>query len=70
MKKVFYLISVLFIITYGFFLFNSKNKKEQINELLLRNIECLATPENPLVTCFCKGSVDCPGHNIKVLIYW
>lgn len=70
MKKVFSLISILFIMTSGSVLFYSKNKKEQINELFLKNIECLATPENPVVTCFHQGSVDCPGHNVKVLIYW
>ena len=51
--------------------FASKNlKNEQINDLLLLNIECLATPEDSNIWCTGVGSLDCPVEKIKVKFIW
>ena len=41
-----------------------------VDDLLLKNIECLATPEVPPVDCIGVGTLDCPGYDIKVIFYW
>ena len=48
----------------------SKVKNQYISEILLSNIECLATSENPNINCFGLGSVDCPKSEVKVLLYF
>lgn len=48
---------------------NFKNKSSHVTELMLKNIECLATPENPNIRCFGRGSVDCPKDDNQVLYY-
>lgn len=35
-------------------------EKNTFNNLVLQNIECLATPENPVIECHGLGSLDCP----------
>lgn len=45
------------------------NKNRQTADLLLKNIECLATPENGPVRCIGIGSVDCPATEVKVYFY-
>lgn len=42
------------------------NQPKQDSNLLLSNIEALAFPENYNITCFGKGSIDCPISSTKV----
>jgi|GEM_PF-7123425 hypothetical protein len=70
MKKSMYVfITVLAImaITLGV---SNHDRNNQIHELMLKNIECLATPENPTVRCYFSGTVDCPKDVKPVLYYW
>ena len=70
MKK--YLTSFAFIAVFALtsILIDNKFKENKlINDLLLINIECLATPENDNVRSNGFGSVDCPINNIKVIYY-
>ena len=46
-----------------------KNKNSNVTKLILTNIECLATSENPNINCVGRGSVDCPKNNHQVLFY-
>ncbi len=64
MKKIFYLLlaSVLIFISAK----NVSTNNKQISNLILKNIECLATPENPKPNCEGVGSLDCPNHYVKV----
>lgn len=69
MKKIFYLLlaSVLIFISVK----NVSTNNKQISNLILKNIECLATPENSKPNCEGIGSVDCPNHYNKVyFIYY
>ena len=69
MKKTFYLF--LFIATLAFVSVKAGlNKNRQAADLLLKNIECLATPENGYVKCLGIGSVDCPVIQVKVYYYF
>ena len=69
MKKTFYLF--LFIATLAFVSVKAGlNKNRQTADLLLKNIECLATPENGYVRCFGIGSVECPIFYDKVYVYY
>ena len=46
-----------------------KVNSNHLTDLMLNNIECLATPENPNIFCFGYGSVDCPKDGSLVLYY-
>lgn len=48
-------------------LFIDLKKKKHISDILLKNIECLATSEEPGIGCYYYGSLDCPNEKIKVL---
>lgn len=67
MKKYF-LISV-FILTLVSGLYLRSNKNNHIPELILQNIECLATPEDPNIKCIGRGTVDCPNYDKQVIYY-
>lgn len=68
MKKTIYLF--LFIAMLAFVSIKAGlNKNRQTADLLLKNIECLATPEIPGLECYGYGSVDCPATQIKVYLY-
>lgn len=43
------------------------SKDWKISDLLLKNIECLASTEGYGVSCNYNGSLDCPYLNVKVL---
>lgn len=68
MKKIVYLIlasALIFI--------NAKNvstNEKEISDLILKNIECLATPEISRPNCEGIGSLDCPNHHSKVYILY
>lgn len=69
MKKVFFLLLILSILVF----ISSKartDKKSQLSNLILKNIECLATPESPSPRCYGIGSVDCPYEYSNVIIYY
>lgn len=69
MKKTFYLF--LFIATLAFASVKAGlNKNRQAADLLLKNIECLATPESSGFECYGLGSVDCPRIYDKVYVYF
>ena len=51
------------------FIGDKLNSDNQVNDLLFENIECLASSENPDVSCFYIGSLDCPLLNVKVLYF-
>ena len=43
------------------------NTEQETNDLLLMNVEALASGESDVpIRCFAKGSVDCPGMGVKV----
>lgn len=69
MKKNVYVSVLIGLVMLILVSINRGKKASQINDLLLKNIECLATPENPNVRCYGTGSLDCPGYNIKVRFY-
>lgn len=47
--------------------FISLNTEQETNDLLLMNVEALASSEGDLPTyCVGKGSVDCPIKKVKV----
>lgn len=64
---------MLFIVIFlliGLFISIGFRKKQNITDLFLLNIECLATPENPNVECTGIGSLDCPiqyFHKVKYI---
>ena len=64
------IVAMFIVITLGLLSVNFRKSGSVINQLLLENIECLARTENPQVSCFQLGSVDCPAADIKVLAYW
>lgn len=70
MKK--YIFSSIFILSVIFTLYkmNLKNKNSHITGLMLKNIECLATPENTSTHCFGYGTVDCPKNKEQSLFYF
>lgn len=69
MKKYLIICTIIFILITGFGSM-SLSQKKQINNLLLQNIECLATPENLDIECIGIGSLDCPGEIFKVKLIW
>lgn len=70
MKK-YIIVCVLFLsisgILYGL---KQSEKNRDLTDIMLLNIECLATPENSPVECYYSGTIDCPVHNKPVLYYW
>lgn len=47
--------------------FISLNTEQKMDDLLLMNVEALASGEgNVPIDCIGKGSVDCPGREVKV----
>jgi len=70
MKKNIYTYPAIITLAVLFISFKTLVRNKQMSEILLINIECLATPEQPEINCFHFGSVDCPMNNIKVLYYW
>lgn len=69
MKKYIFTSVFILAVIFGSYRISFKNKNGHITELMLKNIECLATPENPNVRCFGRGSVDCPNYDDPVLYY-
>ncbi len=68
MKK-YTLIVILVITIFSMLGVILKNKNSNVTKLILTNIECLATSENPNINCVGRGSVDCPKNNHQVLFY-
>ncbi|MDD4532637.1 MAG: NVEALA domain-containing protein [Bacilli bacterium] len=69
MKK---LVAIFILVIFSILIFNGIKQKADSNhltELMLNNIECLATPENLNIFCFGCGSVDCPKDERLVLYY-
>lgn len=63
--KLFCLFISVFFITH---LCNKKTLPE--TELFLSNVEALANDENVDVSCFGRGSIDCPVGHQKVYRVW
>lgn len=70
MKKCISIFSIILIVLVTLSNMNIKTKGSPLTELMLKNIECLATPENPNVNCYLRGTVDCPKNNTQVLLYF
>ncbi|WP_294067106.1 NVEALA domain-containing protein [Proteiniphilum sp. UBA1028] len=70
MKKKHHAYLIIVTMTTLLIFSKSKVKNQYISEILLSNIECLATSENPNINCFGLGSVDCPKSEVKVLLYF
>lgn len=66
MKKMIYLVLAFTLIFIN--VKNTSANKKQISDLILKNIECLATPENSGTHCEGRGSIDCPIYYNKVYI--
>ena len=67
MKK--YILASGFILALALGIYQGNMKNNRIPELILQNIECLATSENPNTHCFGRGTVDCPINNDQVVFY-
>lgn len=70
MKKYIFTSVFLLAVVFSLYRISLKNKNSHITELMLKNIECLATPESPSVDCYYSGTLDCPRHTKPVLYYW
>lgn len=70
MKK-YIIVCVLFLSASGI-LYGLKQLENNSNltDMMLLNIECLATPENSPVKCYYSGTIDCPVHKDPALYYW
>ena len=69
MKKSIIIIFTAIVVISVTFSSNYQAKRAQINNLLLQNIECLSSPEEPFIICIGIGSIDCPTTLQKVLNY-
>jgi hypothetical protein len=69
MKKYLFVLAVISVVIVALSNMNIKSKSNHLTELMLENIECLASPENPDIECYYIGTVDCPGYNIQVIYY-
>lgn len=69
MKKYLYTTIIALAVLFLSLKTNTWDKEKQINEMLLMNIECLATPEDSNVSCYFSGSVDCPKNDNQVMFY-
>lgn len=70
MKKYLIIFLIICVMT-GIFISISLRKKQYIGDLFLKNIECLASPENSNNGCLGAGSLDCPWQNfMKVKYIW
>ena len=57
--------ALLFVAT--FICFYTDSRKDELSNLLLKNVEALADSESgPAVNCLSSGSVDCPHTKVKV----
>lgn len=66
-KKI--LFASLFLVTIATVTFYSHSRKNDLSNLMLENIEALASGESGSMTyCFGSGSVDCPVTHVKVEI--
>ena len=64
-KKI--LFAGLFLVTIVSVTFYSHSIKKDLGNLMLENIEALASGESGTMThCFGSGSVDCPVNHVKV----
>jgi len=70
MKKYIPISLLVLAAVFALYKGNLKNKSSHVTELMLKNIECLATPENPNIECYYSGTVDCPARDIQVIYYW
>lgn len=65
MKKKILFFSLLLVASFASFQFS--NKHENLNDLMLENIEALASDEwSTTLVCFGSGTVDCPLSHVKV----
>lgn len=65
MKKKILLFSLLLVAAFASFQFS--NKHENLNDLMLENIEALASDEwEGRINCIGTGTVDCPINHMKV----
>ncbi len=65
MKKKILFFSLLLVASFASFQFS--NKHENLNDLMLENIEALASDEwSTTPVCFGSGTVDCPLSHVKV----
>jgi len=64
-KKILFVSLALAVITAVSFQLNSR--KGDLDDLMLLNIEALATGEwGTMINCYGSGSVDCPISHVKV----
>lgn len=65
MKKKILFFSLLLVAAFASFQFS--NKHENLNDLMLENIEALASDEwEGRINCIGTGTVDCPINHVKV----
>lgn len=65
MKKSFFVVALCMLCAVS--VFTGLNTKQEMDDLLLMNVEALASGEgNVPIDCVGKGSVDCPGIGVKV----
>lgn len=65
MKKKILFFSLLLVAAFASFQFS--NKHENLNDLMLENIEALASDEwEGRISCIGTGTVDCPVNHVKV----
>lgn len=69
MKKITLGSILLLIVTFTIYKAKIQAESSYLTELMLNNIECLATSESLNVRCFGYGSVDCPKDGSLVLYY-
>ena len=64
-KKI--LFAGLFLVTITAVTFYFHSQKKNLDNLMLENIEALASGEwGPNALCYGSGSVDCPANHVKV----
>lgn len=71
MKKTFYIVAFIaasFTLILASMSLNCR-KRTSINKLVLNNVECLASNENPPTPCLGIGSLDCPSQNFQKVKY-
>jgi hypothetical protein len=70
MKKKHFLYLAIIVASVALIFTRFRVKKQNISDILLNNIECLANPEYPNINCVGLGSLDCPKNGAKVQFYF
>lgn len=69
MKKIILTTILLIAMTFVLFKVKYRDESNQLTELILNNVECLAFPEDSYNGCYWRGTLDCPRNDKQVMYY-